>query len=279
MARNLNFFLSSLLDRIFLGLFILCYFSHFSWAQQIVSNSFEYPVKAVFVDRLNHLYTVDNQDKLRKYLPSGRLFADYHNTLYGTPTSFDFTNPFQPLVYYGDLAKVVNLDVNLGTVEEFQLSALQLFDVDCISRSMDGNFWTFDKINSQFKKINISGKVLVESITINLIWPEIQGVDKIADNGKFVAALVKGKGIIVLDLFGNVHKKIILPSVKEMYFLDHLLYADVGEGSFERIDMDTGLSEWLLFTKNGDGPHPRIVPGKLFYAELLDFKLSIKQYE
>jgi hypothetical protein len=279
MARKPDICLSTSLKRIFLGISFLAFFSHFSWTQQLVSNSFEYPVKAVFIDRLNHLYTVDSKDKLRKYLPSGRLFADYHNTLYGTPTSFDFTNPFQPLVYYGDIAKVVNLDVNLGTVEEFHLSALQLFDVDCISRSMDGNFWTFDKINSRFKKINVSGRVLVESITINLIWPEIQGVDKIADNGKYVAALVKGKGIIVLDLFGNVHKKIILPSVKEMYFLDHLLYADVGEGAFEKINMDTGLSEWVVFTQSGVENQPRFVPGKLFYAELLDFKLSIKRYE
>ncbi len=261
-----------------LRLLILLLFPSLCHSQNIIFNTFDYSVREVYIDRLNHLYTLDHKDKLRKYLPSGRLFADYHNTLYGSPSSFDFTNPFQPLVYFGGISKIVNLDANLGTVEEFHLSTLQLFDVDCISRSMDGNFWVFDKINSRFKKVSVSGKILVESITVNLIWPNLEEIDKIIDNGRFVAALIKGKGIIVLDLFGNVHKKIILSSVREMYFVDQVLFADVGNRTFEKINLDTGLSEGIQFNKYGDEEHPRIVPGKLYYAELKDDKLVLRKY-
>lgn len=231
-------------------------------ATWIFFKDFDYEIQDIYIDRLNHIYTLDADNRLRKYNSKGIFLNQYYNTLYGVPASVNLTNPFQPLIYYGGIAKIVLLDANLGTVEEIQLNELQLFDIGTISRSMDGNFWVFDNIQSKIKKIDVRGEVLVETMTINMLWKDIKVVDKILDNGNFALGLIKGRGVIVLDVFGNVERKILLPGVRDIYLLDQYLYMVTGDCEFVIENLNTRISEYLNLSENLDCENSRIIPAR-----------------
>ncbi len=229
------------------------------WTELI---TFDYSIEQLFVDRLNNIYTLDEDSRLRKYNNKGIFLDEYYNTLYGTPTSVNVTNPFQPLIFYSGISKIVSLDANLGTVEEIQLNELNLFDIGAISRAMDGNFWVFDNIASKIKKINVKGDVLVETLTINMLWNNIKGIDKIVDNGNFAIGLVKGQGVIVLDVFGNVQRKILQPGIFNLFVIDQHIYMQINECEFVIENLNSKVSENLDLRNNLDCIGSTLIPGR-----------------
>lgn len=173
--------------------------------------------KEVYFDDLNNVYTIDSTFRLKKYTMNGQLFAEYNNTLYGIPGSFDFTNPFQPLVFYPGIGRIVSLDANLSVVENFYLRELNLIDVGCIGRSKDNHFWVYDNIDAKIKKIDASGRILTESLLINMYWDEDIQITKLQDAGQNVIALVQDKGLLIFDLFGTLSHKLMLEGITNFF--------------------------------------------------------------
>lgn len=205
----------------------------------------DYGAKEIYFDDLGNVYTVDSTLRLRKYTSGGQLFGEYNNTLYGLPGSFDFTNSFQPLVFYPGIGKIVSLDANLSVVEEFFLRDLNLIDVGCISRSKDNHFWVYDNIDAKIKKIDASGRILSESLMISMYWDEDIQVIRIRDTGRNVIAMVESRGLLVFDLFGTLSQKLILDNINNFYISGSHLLIQYGNCDFSLYALPTKVEKSL----------------------------------
>ncbi len=201
--------------------------------------------KELYFDDLSNVYSVDSTYRLKKYRSNGQQFAEYNNTLYGIPGSFDFTNPFQPLVFYPGIGRIVSLDANLSVVETFFLRDLNLIDVGCIVRSKDNHFWVYDNIDAKIKKIDVTGRVLTESLLVNMYWDEDIQITKLQDVGKYIVALVQGRGLLIFDLFGTMSNKLILEGISNFFISGNHILIQYDNCSFTAYTIQNNIEKPL----------------------------------
>lgn len=72
-------------------------------------------------------------------------------------------NPLKILVYYKNYTSVVVLDRFLTQRNSINFRKQSIFSVKAIATSYDNNIWIFDEQDYKLKKIDETGKLLLES--------------------------------------------------------------------------------------------------------------------
>ncbi len=139
--------------------------AHFHLVQKIAVKG-----EQISCDQLDNVYVVTNQNTILKYLPNGKVQAEYTEQRLGN-CRIDATNTARIIVFYPDFQRVVFLDARLTPIGGLELNTLGWNNINAVWAANDGNLWLYDLENSQIRKITPQGAILLEGEKNNLYRP------------------------------------------------------------------------------------------------------------
>ena len=168
------------------------------------SNIFidESHILAFHVDKLNNIYTINQNGELIKYDQYGTNLYTYADRTLGIIDHLDVQNPLKLLAFYRDFQYLIFLDNTLSVTARFDLPELGFQDATAVGLSNDNNIWIYDGLESRLKKIDHDGKVLIES---NVLTPYLNDLnpDFILENSNYLLVNDPENGIHLFDTFGK----------------------------------------------------------------------------
>ena len=168
------------------------------------------------VDNLDNVYVITNTNQLKKYGPAGDSVAVYNNVKnFGKATAIDVSNPLKVLLYYKDFATIVVLDRLFQVRNIIDLRQQNIFEVNAIGQSYDNNIWLYDESDSKLKKIDETGKVLLETPDFRLLFNDAPHIKNIYDQDGFVYLYDPNQNVFVFDYYGTLRNKILISGWKD----------------------------------------------------------------
>lgn len=158
------------------------------------------------VDRLQQIYTIDQQSTLRKYLTNGDQVFMYSNLSLGMLSTIDVSDPFNIILFYHDFQTAVQLDRTLNERGSLFFPELGLAQVDCIAKSRDNQLWIYDGLQTRLLKINVLGTILSESQNLSLLPGWVDNPQRLFACGQYVFLIADDSHIVVFDAFGQYVK-------------------------------------------------------------------------
>lgn len=201
------------------GLMFLCvwFSSSYVFAQVQKDSSFKL-IKIITgdivdftTDNLGNLFLVGERQQIKKLddnYDSVGLFNDVRR--YGKLYSIDASNPLKLLLYYREFATVVVLDRFLNLRNTIDLRLSNIFQCRAISQSYDNNIWVFDDLDYKIKKIDESGKQLLETPDFRILFDIPPRPDKIEDYNRFLFAYDSLRGLSIFDYYGALKNQVAL---------------------------------------------------------------------
>ncbi len=159
--------------------------------------------KTFSLDELGYLYLITNRNELIRYTPNLVEQYAYSNERLGSITSVDANNPLKLLLFYENYQTIIMLDNLLGDIGRYNLFDLGFNDVEAVGISNDNNVWLYDPIDYKLKKIDNTGKLLVESITMYNEGLEYIRPDFLVEKGNKVFLYDKNHGFYLFDNLGQ----------------------------------------------------------------------------
>ena len=155
------------------------------------------------VDVLDNIYLVTAGNRLKKLNSKGDSVAVFNDVKkYGNPTLIDVNNPLKILVYYKNYTSVVVLDRFLTQRNSINFRKQSIFSVKAIATSYDNNIWIFDEQDYKLKKIDETGKLLLESPDMRQLLDTVPSPDLIIDSDNLVYLYDAKKGFYIFDYYG-----------------------------------------------------------------------------
>lgn len=202
----------------------------------VVENSTRLiPIRAkrVAIDKLNSIYVLGIDNRLRKYDQNGNFKFDYVNNSLGNIDMLDVTNPLNIMVYYKNFGTIKLLDNTLSEIKTIQINKngkhLGAFPV-CMSN--DNHFWIFDPQEGKIFKISEELDITVETNHFNDLGFKDPRFSRMVERGNILVASDHRYGLFMFDNFGRFIRNIPIKGVLDFYFDgDKLIYRNM-EGFF-----------------------------------------------
>ncbi len=169
------------------------------------------------VDNLGNIYllTTTNQvKKLNEKFDSVGLFNDVKR--YGNIYTIDASNPLKVLVYYKDFLTVVVLDRFLNIRNTIDLRRQNIVQARAVTQSYDNNIWVFDELDAKIKKLDETGKLLMESADFRMLFDEVPNPYKLIDADGFLYLYNAKHGFTVFDYYGALKSNYALTGWKDV---------------------------------------------------------------
>ena len=161
------------------------------------------------VDNLDNVYVLTSTDQVKKYNANGDSVAVFNNiTKFGKVSMIDASNPLKVLLYYKDFSTIVILDRVLALKATIDLRLANIFQVNAIGQSYDNNIWLYDEGDSKLKKIDESGKELLETPDFRLLFNQAPHIENIFDQDGFVYLYDPEQNVFVFDYYGALRNRI-----------------------------------------------------------------------
>lgn len=159
--------------------------------------------KSFKLDELGYLYVISEQNELIRYDANLKKEFAYSNDRLGAISSLDVNNPLKLLLFYENYQTIIVLDNLLGEVSRYNLFDLGYNDINAVGISNDNNVWIYDPIDYKLKKIDSTGKLISESITLYNEGLEYIRPDYLVEKGNKVFLYDEGKGFYLFDNLGQ----------------------------------------------------------------------------
>lgn len=173
------------------------------------------------VDNLGNLYLVNADNQLRKIDTNGDSVAVYNDVKrYGRIHSIDASNPLKILVYYKDFATVVVLDKLLTARNTIDLRKQNIYQVQAVATSYDGNIWIYDELESKIKKISDNGKMLLESADLRQVLSQAPQPSVMWDKDGQLYLYDSSRGLLVFDYYGAQKNNFPITHIQDLQVLD-----------------------------------------------------------
>src|SRR4051812_28313776 len=205
-----------------------------------------------YTDNLQNIYLVAaNTNQVKKLNSDGDSVVVFNiSTRYGKVYSIDVTNPLKVLVYYKDFATILLLDQFFAIRTAIDLRRLGITQVKAVALSYDGNVWLYDEGDGKLKKIDESGKVLVESADLRLVFDDALNPIKIIDNNSGLYVYDSKLGWLIFDYYTAFRKQLQFTGWKDVAANDnrlsgrdeeHFYYALQSDIDFHTLQSNIGL--------------------------------------
>lgn len=212
----------------------------FSCKTQLLEAQAEYndhdivsKTKGFTLDDLGYLYLINTKNELVRYDPGLIKQFAYSNERLGSLTSVDANNPLKLLLFYENYQTIIMLDNLLGEIGRYNLFDLGFNDVNAVGMSNDNNVWLYDPIDYKLKKIDKTGRLLTESITMYNEGLESIRPTFLVEEANMVFLYDKNSGFFVFDNLGQYLYNIsikgldsyqVLSEKKIVYLADEQIY-------------------------------------------------------
>ncbi|MEM9887146.1 MAG: hypothetical protein AAF849_14730 [Bacteroidota bacterium] len=223
----------------------------------------EIPVKSTFIqiDQLQQLYVLQADQSLIKFDAKGEQIFEYSNSLLGTPSFVDVTDPLNIALYYIDFQTVVLLDRNLTELQVISLFELGFSQVSSIALSNNQKIWLYDETDFKFKKIDRRGRVIFESSDTNLGIGKSIHPTVLMERDNRLFANDPEQGIFVFDLFGQYLYSLPLWEVSYFQLFDqHIIY--YANAKLKTWGLQSKLEQTLASWKTAAAIHQVVIDKK-----------------
>ena len=230
-------------------------------------------IKGAFVqfttDQLQQVYTIDDKNEIKKFLPNCQEQFFYNNNRLGKIGSFDVSNPLHPMIFYPELQTLILLDRTLSPTAEVSLLNWDIIQASCAALAVDNNLWVYDEVAFILKKVNQEGKTMIESPNLSLVFNQPPKPIQILARDNFVYLNDPEQGIIIFDRFGQYQKTIDIKGVKQFELLNDQMVLSSEDGfwtySFKRFQLQqldipilkdarqVSIQKGMLFFLNANG--------------------------
>ena len=162
------------------------------------------------LNKIGELFLINQSNELKKIDSKGDSIGVYNEvSKYGKLSSVNAENPFRTLLFYKDFSTLILLDKYLNEVSNINLRKANIFQVNVVTSSFDNNIWLFDGQEQKLKKIDESGKLLLESTDFRQIFN--MAISPVAlkekEGGLFLYDPLHG--MFIFDHYGSFKKKIL----------------------------------------------------------------------
>lgn len=189
-------------------------------------NSYLTKANVIAVDNFSNFYSTSNTGVL-KFSPDGKFLYRYEEFRYGKIGMIDVNNPLKILVFYPDFMTVVILDRFLAPLNTYNFFEFGYQNIPAIASSTDGKIWFYDNVDFKLKKINETGKVILESQQLNVLLEKAPNPNFMVESDNKIYMNDSSVGIMVFDIFGSYSKTIPLKGLKKFQVLqDQIIYFD-----------------------------------------------------
>ncbi len=160
-------------------------------------------IQILKIDNLNQLYTLTEDQYLKKWDKKGNQLFEYINNRDGKLSQIDVRNPMQILHIYTDKQRILSLDRTLSPLKEWQLNSEDWGFISSAAMGKNDQIWLFDQFNYQLGSIERDKKS--ERQKTDLIFccsqPPVINFMSLNDTHLFLFDL--NQGIIQCDLLGQ----------------------------------------------------------------------------
>jgi hypothetical protein len=207
----------------------LCFFLCSCSISKQVQDSFQCdlinePIAFFKVDVFGNLYTVDSKNQLRVYDQNLNLLFEYFNNRLGQIDQIDISNPRKIILFFSGFQKMIFLDNTLSEIArvDFESNILP-FDIRAIGSSRDNNIWIYDASDYKLKKIDPSGKILIESNPLESYLKIDLIPNYIIEYNNEVFLVEENIGFVVFDNFGNYLRYNLIENISSVHFQSNVM--------------------------------------------------------
>lgn len=199
------------------------------------------------VDNLDNVYILNSRNQLKKLNANGDSVAIYNDVKkFGQASLIDVTNPLKILLYYKDFATIVMLDRFLNVVNVVDLRKQGILQAKAIGQSNDNKIWVYDEAEAKLKKLDESGKLLLETPDIRLLTGQAAVPSRIFDENRYVYLYDPEKEVFVFDYFGTFKNGILISHWQNLKVAGKYIFGTKAD-SIYRYDINTTrYDEWTL---------------------------------
>ncbi len=191
------------------------------------------------VDNLDNIYLFNSSNQLKKLNANGDSVAVYNDVKkFGKATYIDVSNPMRVLIYYKDYSIIVTLDRLLNIRSTIDLRKNNILQVNAIGLSYDNNIWLYDEVNSKLKKIDETGKLLLETPDFRQLFGDTPSPQSVFDRDGFVYLYDTVKGVYVFDYYGALRNKILITGWKDFRVAGKYIYG-ITNDTLQRYQINT----------------------------------------
>ncbi|MFN8289184.1 MAG: hypothetical protein U0U70_02885 [Chitinophagaceae bacterium] len=199
------------------------------------------------VDNLDNIYILNSRNQLKKINANGDSVAVYNDVKkFGQATLVDVSNPLKILLYYRDFATVVMLDRLLNVVNVVDLRQQGILQAKAIGQSNDNKIWVYDEAEAKLKKLDESGKLLLETPDFRLLTGQAALPVKIFDENRYVYLYDPEKEIFVFDYFGAFKNGILISHWQNLKVAGKYIFGTKADSIYRYDINSTRYDEWPL---------------------------------
>lgn len=194
------------------------------------------------VDHLNNIFVVNNSE-LIKFDSQGKKCASFSNSMLGSISHIDVTNPLRILLFYHDFNQILFLDRKLAKIgNEIDLYEYSNNETELICSSINGGFWLYNSNENQAIHISESGIKINQSILLNSFYKDITP-SKMLEYNNDLYLLYPKFGVLNLDRNGQFRRKISISGIKDFQISqNNLIYTtESGIFSFQSFEKEDKL--------------------------------------
>ncbi|HSK12410.1 MAG TPA: hypothetical protein VK907_04295 [Phnomibacter sp.] len=161
------------------------------------------------IDNLGNLYLLGQRQQLKKLTATFDSLAVFNDMRqFGKLYSIDVSNPLKVLLFYKDHGSIIILDRFLNVRSTLNLRLANLQQVTAITQSYDNNIWVYDELENMVKKIDESGRELLSSPDLRVVFDDPPQIQTMHDFNKYLYAYDVQRGLLVMDYFGAYRNKL-----------------------------------------------------------------------
>ena len=205
------------------------------------------------VDNMDNIYLLSATNQLKKLNHKGDSIAVFNDIKkFGEATLVDVSNPLKILLYYKNFATIVVLDGMLQQKNMIDLRRKNMFRVNAVGLSYDGNIWVYDELEYALKKINDKGDVIFKTPDLRQVFDKTVAPVKIFDQNQYVYLYDPIQGIYVFDYYGTFKNKIDITGWQNLRIANNYVFGT---------DANNFYSYQIPVFKYGQTPMPQAFAG------------------
>ena len=205
---------------------------------RIVSGDFQ----RFDVDNLGNIYALTRTNQLRKYTPDGDSVGVFNDVVrYGRLRTLDVSNPLRIVLFYPDFGTILLLDRMLKPLDAIDLRKSSMMQVSAVAASYDNHCWVYDEQEARLRKIDVQGRLLLESPDLRMIMDDVPRPIHLSDQQGTVSMYDPARGLYIFDLYGAFQQRIPLEGCSDVRVSGKMVEG-ICNGLLMNYDLKTGRS-------------------------------------
>jgi hypothetical protein len=160
-------------------------------------------IQLLKVDILNQIYTLTEDQYIKKWDKEGRLLFQYIHNRDGIVSHVDVRNPLQILLFYEDQQRIISLDRTLSPLQEWTINREDWGFISCIATGKNDRIWLFDRFNYQLGSIQKDGRAERQKTDLIACCTHPPEINFMAMTEQYLFLFDRTQGIIKCDILGQ----------------------------------------------------------------------------